>query len=153
QALQDAGWDDRLRGRVLEHLASLRRWRMGDLAGAITCAREALALAERADDRRLELHAGAYLAHLEAVAGAPRSELMARAVALEETLGASALTIGPRSLLAKELVWQGDLAGARTLLEAVYADIVRTGNENRRPQHCYDLSLVECAAGNLATAA
>src|SRR5262249_3070703 len=44
-------------------------------------------------------------------------------------------------------------AGARTLLEAVYADIVRTGNENRRPQHCYDLSLVECAAGNLATAA
>jgi DNA-binding CsgD family transcriptional regulator len=151
-ALNDAGEDERLRGRVLDHLAQLRRLRLGDVPGAIECAREALEIAERSSDARLELHAAAYVGHLETLAGSPQPELMARAVRLEEELGSPPLSIGPRALLAKHRLWAGDLAGARSLLTAVHESAVRSGSEILRPQHFYDLTLVECAAGELAAA-
>jgi DNA-binding CsgD family transcriptional regulator len=151
-ALEDAGDDSRLRGLVLTKLAHLRRWRFGDVRGALQFAREALALAESAGDARLEAQTAAYLAHMEALAGSPRPELMERAVRLEEEIGTSHLSIGPRSLLAKQRLWDGDLPGARAVLEAVRAAAARAGDEIQRPQHFYDLSLVECAAGNLVAA-
>jgi DNA-binding NarL/FixJ family response regulator len=151
-ALEEAGDDLRLRGRVLHHLARLRRLRSGDLAGAIECARAALELAEGAGDAALEGPAAGYLVHLETLAGRPRPELMARAVRLEEEVGGPPLSIGPRSLLAKHQLWAGDLGSARALLEAVHVAAVRSGEEIKRPQHFYDLTVVECAAGNLAAA-
>jgi DNA-binding CsgD family transcriptional regulator len=151
-ALDDAGGDGRVRGRVLDRLAQLRRLRIGDVPGAIACAREALELAEQAGDAPLEAHAAAYLGHLEALAGSPRPELMARAVALEERCGSLALAPPPRILLAKQRLWGGDLAGARALHEEARASAARAGNESQRPQRHYDLALVECAAGNLAAA-
>jgi DNA-binding NarL/FixJ family response regulator len=42
---------------------------------------------------------------------------MARAVALEDEIGRPSLSIGPRSLLAKHLLWAGELAEAARLLE------------------------------------
>ena len=106
----------------------------------------------RSADARLELHSAAYLGHLEALRGSPRQDLMDRAVRLEQEIGGQRLSVGPRSLLAKQRLWAGDLPGARRLLEAVQADTLRTGNEMKQPQLLYDLTLVECAAGNLAVA-
>ena len=151
-ALEDAGPDDRLRSRVLDHLAQLRRLRIGDVPGAIDAADEALSLAERAPDPRLEAHAAAYLAHLETLAGSPRPELMERAVRLEEEIGSPPLSVEPRALLAKQRLWAGDLAGARSLLGLVRESAMRSGIEIRQPQHFYDLTLVECAAGELVAA-
>jgi DNA-binding CsgD family transcriptional regulator len=151
-ALAEAGEDERLRGRVLHRLAQLRRLRIGDVPGAIECAREALTLAESVGDPTLEASAAAYLAHLEALAGRPRPALIERAVQLEDAIGGLPLSVGPRSLLAKHHLWAGDLDAARAVLEHVQADARRAGNVMKRPQHSYDLTLVECAAGNLGTA-
>jgi DNA-binding CsgD family transcriptional regulator len=151
-ALDEAGGDEALRGRALSQLAQLRRWRSGDLRGALDCAREALELVRRAGDRRHEVYAAAYLAHLETLSGTPNPDLMAQAVDLEEEIGIPQLAIGPRTLLAKQLLWGGELAAARSLLDADYASVVRAGREIMRPQHFYDLSLLECAAGNVELA-
>jgi DNA-binding NarL/FixJ family response regulator len=151
-ALDEAGADERQRGRVLHRLAQLRRLRAGDMPGAIAAAQEALALAERCGDPRLELDASAYLGHLEALGGEPRPELMDRAVALEVEIGVQALSIRPRSLLAMHRLWAGDLAAARALLDAVQRDAASAGNEMKQPQHLYIHALVEDAAGNLELA-
>lgn len=151
-ALDESGGDKRLRGRVLHRLAQLRRLRIGDVPGAIECAREALALAESVRDPTLEASAAAYLAHLEALAGRPQPALIERAVRLEDEIGGLPLSVGPRSLLAKHHLWAGDLDAARELLELVHQDALRTGNQMKLPQHAYDLTLVECAAGNLDAA-
>jgi len=148
-ALEEAAENQRLRGSVLHRLAQLRRLRIGDVAGAIVCAREALELAESVGDPTLETPSAAYLAHLETLAGRPRRALMGRAVALESEIGGLPISVGPRSLLAKHRLWAGDLAGARSLIALVHAEALRAGNEMKRPQHSYDLTLLECAAGNL----
>jgi ATP/maltotriose-dependent transcriptional regulator MalT len=87
---------------------------------------------------------------MQALAGAPRPELMATAVALAEEIGRPRLGGGPRAWLAKQTLWAGDLPAARELLEAVLADDARAGNELERPYRLYDLALLECAAGNFA---
>ncbi len=148
-ALEEAAENQRLRGSVLHRLAQLRRLRIGDVAGAIVCAREALELAESVGDPTLETPSAAYLAHLETLAGRPQRALMGRAVALESEIGGLPISVGPRSLLAKHRLWAGDLAGARSLIALVHAEALRAGNEMKRPQHSYDLTLLECAAGNL----
>src|SRR4029079_15322829 len=60
---------------------------------------------------------------------------------------------GPRAWLAKQVFWAGDLGGARAQFGAALATDRRSGNELERPYRLYDLALVECAAGNLASAA
>jgi DNA-binding NarL/FixJ family response regulator len=151
-ALDEAGTDERLRGRVFHRLAQLRRLRAGDLPGAIDAARSSLALAEDCGDPTLELHAAAYLGHLEALGGKPRPDLMDRAVRLEAELGVQPLSIRPRSLLAMHRLWAGDLPAARALLDAVQAEAARAGNEMKQPQHFYISALVENASGNLELA-
>jgi DNA-binding NarL/FixJ family response regulator len=151
-ALDEAGTDERLRGRVFHRLAQLRRLRAGDLPGAIDAARSSLALAEDCDDPTLELHAAAYLGHLEALGGKPRPDLMDRAVRLEAELGVQPLSIRPRSLLAMHRLWAGDLPAARALLDAVPSEAARAGNEMKQPQHFYISALVENASGNLELA-
>ena len=151
-ALDEAGTDERLRGRVFHRLAQLRRLRAGDLPGAIDAARSSLALAEDCGDPTLELHAAAYLGHLEALGGKPRPDLMDRAVRLEAELGVQPLSIRPRSLLAMHRLWAGDLPAARALLDAVQAEAARAGNEMKQPQHFYLSALVENASGNLELA-
>jgi DNA-binding NarL/FixJ family response regulator/tetratricopeptide (TPR) repeat protein len=150
-ALGDAVEDALLRGRVLDQLGWLRV-SSGDLRGSIECAEEALAIADRVGDRELQMHAAAALGDHEAIAGRHRPDLMARAVLLEQELGTPALWIGPRALLGKQLLWAGELVAARTQLSSVHADVVRSGNELRRPYHLFDLGLVECAAGRLDAA-
>jgi DNA-binding CsgD family transcriptional regulator/tetratricopeptide (TPR) repeat protein len=152
RALDDAGPDRMLRGQVLDQLGWLRGVFRGDLRTGIAYAREALAVADEMGDRDFQMSAAAGLSNMETIAGTPRPDLMARAVALEDEIGRPLLWSGPRVLLAEQLLWAGDLAGARELLEQADAHAVRVGNERWRPYGLYDLAAVECAAGNLAMA-
>jgi DNA-binding CsgD family transcriptional regulator/tetratricopeptide (TPR) repeat protein len=152
QALQDASDDDMLRSRVLRDLAGLLGWEIGDMRRAIPAAREALEIAESLADPELEMLAAATLSHLEAVAGAPRPDLVERAASLQAEVGSPATVIGPRTLRAKQIFWAGDLETAKAEFEAILADMVRHGNEFRRPFGLYDVVLAECAAGELTVA-
>jgi ATP/maltotriose-dependent transcriptional regulator MalT len=152
QALEDASDDDLLRSRVLRDLAGLLGWELGDMRRAIPAAREALELAESLADPELEMLTAATLSHLEAVAGAPRPDLVERAASLQAQVGSPANVIGPRTLRAKQIFWAGDLEAAKAEFEAILEDVVRHGNEFRRPFGLYDVVLAECAAGELAEA-
>ncbi|MGZ8605061.1 MAG: ATP-binding protein, partial [Actinomycetota bacterium] len=152
QVLDDAGDDDLLRGRVLDMLGWLRGGFRGDLRAGIECAARAVEIADRLDDRALQMLATAHLGHLQAIAGTPRPDLMARALALTEDVGGTRLGGGPRAWAAKQLFWSGELEAARALFETALEDDVRTGNELERPYRLYDLALLECAAGDLAAA-
>jgi DNA-binding CsgD family transcriptional regulator len=77
---------------------------------------------------------------------------MDRAVSLAEAKGGPRLSGGPRVWHAKQLLWAGDIEGARPIFEDARDDFVRAGTELQRPYRLFDLALVECAAGNLAAA-
>jgi DNA-binding CsgD family transcriptional regulator len=148
RALADAGDDELLRGRVLDQLGWLRGVFRGDLRGGIECAREALAIAERVGDADFRMSAAAGLSNMEALAGSPRPDLIARAVGLEQEIGRPLLWAGPRVLQAEQQLWLGELAAARSVFETALAGAARSGNERWRSYCLYDLASVECAAGN-----
>lgn len=152
RALEDAGDDVLLRGRVLDILGWLRGMFRGDLRGGIARARESVQIAERLGDAGLRMLSVAHLAHMEALAGSPRPDRMAEAVALADEIGGPRLGGGPRAWQAKQLLWAGEIPSARSLFEAVLADDVRSGNELERPYRLYDLALVECAVGSFPAA-
>jgi DNA-binding CsgD family transcriptional regulator/tetratricopeptide (TPR) repeat protein len=152
RALADTAVNSLLRGQVLDQLGWLRGIFRGDLAAGISCAREALAIADAYGDLEFQMSALAGLSNLETLAGCPRPDLMARSVALEDQIGRPPLWSGPRVLLAEQLLWAGDLAGARSLLEAAVADAEQRNQERWRPYSLYDLAAVEGAAGNFALA-
>ena len=153
RALADAEGDERLRGRVLDLLGWLQGMFRGDLRQGIECASEAVEIADRVGDAGFAMLAAGHLGHMSALVGKPRPDLMARAVELAVEVGAPRLGGGPRAWLAKQVFWAGDLDGARAQFEAALATDRRSGNELERPYRLYDLALVECAAGNLASAA
>ncbi len=101
RALNDAGTDEPLRGRVLDQLGWLRGIFRGALRAGIECAREALVIAQRVGDRDFEMSAAAGLSNMETLAGNPRPELMARAVELEDEIGRPPLWAGPRVLFCR----------------------------------------------------
>ncbi len=148
RALGDARGDDLLRGRVLDILGWLRGMFRGDLRSGIACARESVDIADRLGDAGLRMLASAHLAHMQALAGSPRPETMADAIALADEIGGPRLGGGPRAWRAKQLLWAGDIPGARALFETVLAEDLRTGNELERPYRLYDLALLECVSGN-----
>jgi DNA-binding NarL/FixJ family response regulator len=148
QALAEAGEVGSLRSRVLQELAFARFLDVGDLAGALDAAGHALAILRRRAEPDLEslLLAESCLAHMEAIAGRPRPEVMAEAVRREGELPRAPLSWRPRILLSKQQRWAGELEAARTLRED------DASAENQRPYRLYDLALVECAAGDFAAA-
>ena len=152
RALEDAGDDARLRGRVLDLLGWHRGIFQGRLQAGIECAREAVAIADRLADAEMQMSAAAGLSNMEALAGRPRPDLIARAVELEQELGRPLLWAGPRVLQAEQLLWTGDLAAARALFEAAQAGVGPSGSERWRSYGLYNLASLECAAGNLARA-
>jgi DNA-binding CsgD family transcriptional regulator len=152
QALEEAGDDDLLRGRVLDQLGWLRGQLLGDVRAGVVDMREALEIAEREHDPELEMSAASGLASLECLAGVWRGDLHERAVALEAEIGRPLLWGGPRHLLATDLRLTGELAGARELLEAVYAECLTLGNERWRPHALHGLVIVEWQAGDLVRA-
>jgi DNA-binding CsgD family transcriptional regulator len=152
QALADAGNDDMLRGRVLDHLGWALAMFAGDLPSGLACKREAVTVSDRVGDELMQMSTTAFLAYLEALNGTPRPELMARAVALEPRSGRPLMWTSPRTLHAEILFWDGDLAGARSLFEEVRDEAARAGTKVHHPYSMFDLALVACAAGRLADA-
>jgi DNA-binding CsgD family transcriptional regulator len=152
QALEDAGTDDVLRGAVLDQLGWALAMFRGDLAGGLECAREAVTIADRVGDRRLQMTCTAGLAYLEALGGSPRPDLMATALAIEAEIGKPILWTSPRTLLAEHQFWAGDLRASRARFEEVREAAARSGTEIHHPYCLFDLALLECAAGNLVAA-
>ena len=152
RALEDAGDEPLLRGRVLDMLGWLRGIFRGDLRAGIECAREALVMADRLTDPKFRMSVAAGLSNMEALAGNPRIDLIEGAIAIEDEIGRPPLWAGPRVLLAEQLLWFGDLTAARGLFEAAHAEAVRSGNGRWLSYGLYDLASLECAAGNLVTA-
>ena len=152
RALEDAGEDEALRGRVLDQLGWLQGQFRGDLAAGIDSLRRALEVAERTGDVELEMSVAGALGNLEFLAGTPRLDLVERAVALEEQIGEPLLWGGPRSLLAGYRRQMGDLVGARTLWEATYTAATASSNERWRPIGLYSLASLECYAGDFVRA-
>ena len=143
EALEDAGDDDILRGDVLERLV-----RSGDSATPVAFERleEAVALADRTGNRPLAVRARARLAHALMMAGTPRPDILAEAIALDDAAGGRTFP-SPRTFQAKHLTWQGDLRGARLVLDSMDLGLVEEGHEPRRMQVLLDRALVECMAG------
>jgi DNA-binding CsgD family transcriptional regulator len=153
EILEDAADDVLLRGRVLDMLGWLRGGFQGDLRSGVECAREAAEIADAMEDAPLQILATGHLGHMEALAGRPDPERMARALAFVDEAGRPQLGGGPRAWAAKQLLWSGDIAGARAAFEEALGDDVRAGNELERPYRLYDLALVDVAAGDLSSAA
>ena len=152
EALDDAGEDEALRGRVLDMLAWLRGMLRGNLQDGIRCARAGLEIAERTADARLQMLTQSSLAVMEALIGHPRPDLLNETVDLELALGAQGTSEAPRALSGKLRFWAGDLPGARERFDDALEAAAREGMELTRPYRLYDLSLLECAAGNLVEA-
>jgi DNA-binding CsgD family transcriptional regulator len=78
---------------------------------------------------------------------------MVRALLLEAQIGKRIPWTSPRTLLAEQHLWAGELDAARTLFETVREAEVGAGTECHHPYRMFDLALVECAAGDLQVAA
>ncbi len=143
EALGDAGEDEVLRGDVLERLV-----RSGDPATRVAIERleEAVALADRTGNRPLAVRARSRLAHALMMAGTPRPDILAAAIALDEQTGGRTFP-SPRTFQAKHLMWQGDLRGARLVLDGMELGLVDEGHELRRIQVLLDQANVGCLAG------
>ncbi|MDH4075617.1 MAG: LuxR C-terminal-related transcriptional regulator, partial [Acidimicrobiia bacterium] len=151
RALEEATGDDRLRIRILSTLGRGREY-AGDLQGGIEACREALSIAEELGDPSVEMNAVALLAYLETRGGAPRWDLMDRALTLEHDLRMPVMSQSPSELMVGLLLWQGELAEARRLLAVTRHSAAEAGLDWKALQHDYGLALLECMAGNLEAA-
>jgi DNA-binding CsgD family transcriptional regulator len=151
-ALPEAAGDPLLRSRMLGHIGWALGLFVGDLPGGLECARAWEADADPADDLQHWMSSAAEVAYLQTLGGHPRSDLMAQAVAVEARLGKPVMWASPRTLQAETWFWSGDLAAARAQFEAVRDDAERTGTGVHQPYSMFDLALVDCAAGDLASA-
>jgi DNA-binding CsgD family transcriptional regulator len=152
EALEHVGDDRVLRARVLDQLCWTLTLFQGRLDDGLRCGREAHALIEPQDDPLLRLHVAGALGYLEALGGTPRPELTAEAMALEARVGKRTHWTSPRTFQAEELLWDGDLPGARALFAEVHDESVRSGTTAHLPYSLFDLALVACTAGELTTA-
>ena len=152
RALEDAGDDDALRGRVLDEIGWLRGMFQGDLSGGIDCLRQSLAIADRVTDVRLRMTTLSALAVLETLAGEPQPARMDTAVALADEIGWPPLGGGPRAQLGRLHLWAGELGAAREVFEDLHDAFVQSGREFERPYRLFDLALLECAAGRFTEA-
>lgn len=151
RALDEAAGDDRLQIRILTTLGRSREF-IGDVHGGIEACREALSIAEGLGDPTIEMNAAAVLAYLETKAGAPRWDLMDRAMTLERDLRMPVMSQSPSELMVGLLLWQGELAEARRLLGITRKSAAEAGLEWKSLQHDYGVALLECMAGNLSVA-
>lgn len=152
RALADVGDDARLKARIMMAIAHHRHTYLGDATGAVEMGREALAVVVAVGDPALEMSALGRLARFESAAGTPRPDLMDRALLLEDELAMPLLYQSPRELFAGQLLWAGDLGGARAMLEEVRTRALQAGIEWKDLQHYYSLALLEAMAGNLVAA-
>lgn len=152
QAVADAEADPVLHGEATDTLAWYRGVFAGDITGGITTGCQAV---ERLQDAGNELRhrwAQGHLVHMETLAGRPDIPRMASLADYFDEHGPPNLGGGPRAWLTKQLLFNGDLDGARREMNRVLVDYDRRGFVIGLPYRYYDLALLEIAAGNLAEA-
>ena len=152
EALDHVGDEPALRARLLLHLSSGESYR-GDLAASEEAARQALAAAEETDDPALLAFALAVVADRAHQSRRPQRELLDRALALAGVHGTLAQSPTVRSLLGEQLLRNGDLSGARDVLEDELRAVVDAGIEPARARILRDLTDVELQAGDWQLAA
>jgi DNA-binding CsgD family transcriptional regulator/Tfp pilus assembly protein PilF len=153
RALDEAGEDDGLRA-VIERDLAFAGLRYGDLEEAARHARAALDLAERLGDDEGLAEALTAVGLSEAVLGrAIRSDVLQRAVDLEEWAAARRASPRPSRTPGLLLSWTEDLEAGRTRLETLLDRTLERGDESSVPIVLHHLSDLELRAGNWALAA
>ncbi|HVS23749.1 MAG TPA: LuxR C-terminal-related transcriptional regulator [Gammaproteobacteria bacterium] len=127
RARREAVDDDALLSRV--HLLLGSTWPLRGMVSALEDGRLALDHAERSGERRLILDVAARLSLWELWAGRDPTELLARAVALEQADDDLRGYQSPRMPLALQRMYQGQLGEARTIFEGLLAEAVALGDE------------------------
>jgi DNA-binding CsgD family transcriptional regulator len=152
QALDEAGEETHLRCRLLAMLGNERQI-AGDLPGGIEAMREASALAERLGDEVLAARVDATLWHFELLAGTPRRVPSGEVLWLSESeVTTSAIGWDARIWIVRQRAWAGDLSGAIQMLEAVRDASSSADLVHPLVQAFYDLAILRCWAGDLASA-
>ena len=152
EALDHVGDERALRARVLLHVSSGEGYR-GNLAASEEAARQALAAAEETDDPALLAFALAVVADRADQSRRPQRELLDRALALAAVHGTPAQSPTVRCLLGEQFLRNGDLSGARDVLERELRAVVDAGIEPARARILRDLTDVESQAGDWQLAA
>ncbi|HEY3051002.1 MAG TPA: LuxR C-terminal-related transcriptional regulator [Gaiellaceae bacterium] len=117
EALDEAGDDDRLRARILESL-SFPAIKLEGFRAAREYAREAVELADRLGDKPTLARALAQFGYLEFMCDeGVKTNVLVRAVALEDDLGGLEIDYGPSGRYAWVLYQNGSYDRARPLLE------------------------------------
>jgi DNA-binding CsgD family transcriptional regulator len=127
RALLEVEEDDVVRSRV--HLLLGQAWPLRGMVAALEDGRLALDHAERAGDRRLVVDVLARLTLWELWAGRDPTELLARALELEEPQDALLSYRSPRMPLALLRMYQGRVDEARELFETLLAEALAFGDE------------------------
>lgn len=151
EALEHVGDDPSLRAATLVQLSSWERYR-GDLGASEDAARKGLAAAEQAGDPALLAFALAVLANRAHLSRRPEPEPFDRALAIAAVHGTPARTPGVGCVLGEQRLRDGDLNGARLLLEQELHD-VGDGVKPARGRILRDLVDVELLAGDWCRAA
>lgn len=153
EALAEAGDDDSVRGGIEEGLAWGLMMIRRNLADALRHARSAVKIARASDDPLALAEGLAAQALAECLTGRPWAATIDAGLALEPKLGHVRATRRPGFAHGLCLTCTGDLAGARTTLEALAAHAARLGDEASLPSVLNHLALVELLAGRWDVAA
>ena len=148
RALAEVGETDTvLRSRILAELT----WTAvfgGNLSEGSRHARDALKSAERAGDPESRCRALVAVGHAEFFMGHDVSDVMSRAIQLQDTLEGLQRIGTPRRVRAAHLAWMGDLDTARRNLEREYQETVEYGQLTNLWEVLAYLAELEVRAGN-----
>ena len=157
QALSEAAGDPGLQSGIHHALAWVAFY-LGDLAEALTEARQAVEWTAGVADPAARADALAILAFIEYLRGQPGEALMSEAIALQDV----AMTEGswtegsvyttPRLILGLELMWSGRLDEARDAFERELAEYEEHGMYTVRQEVLCYLAELECRAGRWSLA-
>ena len=139
--------DDDTRGEIEEGLAWGLLLSRRDIAAAAGHAREAVELAERADDRGARAEALAAQAVADFVLGRPWHDTMERALAAEDATLHLRVLRHPSFAHGYILSCADDLDAARTVFELLRVRANDAGDESSIPSLLNHLTLIECLAG------
>ncbi len=151
EALDEVGDDPFTRAMILSEMA-WAAFQGCHLTVASDLARSALALVDALPDPLAERMALSIHSTAEAVLGRSVRGLIDRAVALERTFHAGEQS-GPSICLGRQMLWAGEVEGARGVLETALERFLDQGRETAAWEIIRHLAEVECRAGrwDLAT--